>query len=133
MKISRRGLLQVGAGVAAVPIFSRIAKSETQSPPLSGPGERPLAERLAAYAAGLRYEDLDAATIERIKTLVIDTIGCGMGAWDERAVHACRAIALSVTGPATIIGTSRRTTIDMAAFANGAAFRFLDFNDTYVG
>src|SRR5947209_16222851 len=56
-----------------------------------------------------------------------------MGAWDERPVHACREIALSVSGPATIIGTTRRTTTDLAAFANGVAVRFLDFNDTYVG
>src|SRR5436309_10082125 len=34
---------------------------------------------------------------------------------------------------ATVIGTRRRTTPDLASFANGAAFRFLDFNDTYVG
>ena len=56
-----------------------------------------------------------------------------MGAWDERSVRACREIALSATGPATVIDTNRRTTAELAAFANGAAFRYLDFNDTYVG
>ena len=95
--------------------------------------EQPLAERLAAYAADLAFEDLDAATIERVKTMVIDTIGCGLGALDERPVRICREVALSVPGPATIIGTDRRTTPDLAAFANAAAFRYLDFNDTYVG
>ena len=35
--------------------------------------------------------------------------------------------------PATIIGTDRRTTADLATFANGAAFRYLDFNDTILG
>lgn len=108
----------------------RTAAAENPSRPASG---RSLAERLAAYASALRYEDLDAATLERVKTLVIDTIGCGMGAWEERPVRACREIALSVSGPATIIGTARRTTTDLAAFANGAAVRYLDFNDTYVG
>jgi 2-methylcitrate dehydratase len=99
----------------------------------SEPRARPLAERLAAYASALRYDDLDAATLERVKTLVIDTLGCGLGAWDERPVRACREIALSVDGPATIVGTMRRTTADLAAFANCAATRYLDFNDTYVG
>src|SRR5205085_6872656 len=33
----------------------------------------------------------------------------------------------------TVIGTRQRTTPDLAAFANGAAVRYLDFNDTYVG
>jgi 2-methylcitrate dehydratase len=130
MTIPRRRFLHLGAAAAGLPIVSRMARAESHpAQPLS----KPLAERLAAYALGLRYEDLDAATIERVKTLVIDTIGCGMGAWDERPVRACREIALSVTGPATIIGTTRRTTTDMAAFANGAAVRYLDFNDTYVG
>jgi 2-methylcitrate dehydratase len=88
---------------------------------------------LAAYAHALRYEDLDPATVERVKVHVIDTIGCGIGAFEERAVRICREIALAVPGTATVIGTGRRTTPDLASFANGAAFRFLDFNDTYVG
>src|SRR5215510_10861018 len=106
---------------------------DNPSPPLSPPRERPLAEQLAAYAHALRYDDLDATTVERIKVHVIDTIGCGIGAFQERAVGICREIALAVPGSATIIGTRRRTTPDLASFANGAAFRFLDFNDTYVG
>ena len=104
-----------------------------QPPSPSEQRERPLGDRLATYAHGLRYEDLDAATIERVKTHVIDTIGCGIGALDERPVRICREVALAVPGPATIIGTDRRSTPDLAAFANGAAARYLDFNDTYVG
>src|SRR5258706_13468182 len=134
MKIPRREFLSLSVGAMALPLASRVALAENHSKATLSEGrERPLAERLAAYAHDLRYEDLDAATIERAKTIVIDTIGCGVGAWDEQPVHACREIALSVTGPATVIGTTRRTTIDLAAFANGAAFRYLDFNDTYVG
>ena len=130
MTIPRRRLLQLGAGAAALPIVGHAAAAEKASQP--SPGQS-LAERLAAYVSALRYDDIDAATLERVKTLVIDSIGCAMGAWEERPVHACRQIALSVSGPATIIGTARRTTPDLAAFANGVAVRFLDFNDTYVG
>src|SRR5437588_3808330 len=106
---------------------------DNPSPPLPAARERPLAERLAAYAQALRYDDLDAVTVERVKVHVIDTIGCGIGAFEERAVGVCRKVALAVPGTATVIGTRRRTTPDLASFANGAAFRFLDFNDTYVG
>jgi 2-methylcitrate dehydratase len=133
MKIPRRRFLHLGAGATALPLLPRAAVAENQPPTSFELRERPLAERLAAYASGLRYDDLGAATIERVKTLVIDTIGCGFGAWDERSVRACREIALSVDGPATIIGTTRRTTSDLATFANCAAIRYLDFNDTYVG
>jgi len=118
-------------GLGGAAVWPLVARAQQSTKPAIG--ERPLAQRLAAYAYGLRYEDLDAATIERVKTLVIDTIGCGIGAWDEGPVRICREVALSVNGLATIIGTHRQTTTDMAAFANGAAFRYLDFNDTYVG
>src|SRR3954462_11874899 len=130
MNIPRRRFLHLGASAAALPMVGRAVAAEM--PPQLAPGQS-LAERLAAYASSLRYDDIDAATLERVKTLVIDTIGCGMGAWDERPVRACREIALSVNGPATVIGTNRRTTPELAAFANGAAFRYLDFNDAYVG
>jgi len=92
-----------------------------------------LAERLAAYAHALGSEDLDDETIERVKTHVVDTIGCGIGAFEERPVRICRDLALTVAGGATIIGTDKRSTVDLATFANCTAFRYLDFNDTYVG
>jgi 2-methylcitrate dehydratase len=101
--------------------------------PAARPQSASLAERLAAYAYGLRYEDLDAATVERVKAHVIDTLGCGIAALDERPVRICRDVALAVSGPSTVIGTGRRTTVDLASFANGAAFRYYDLNDAYVG
>src|SRR5262249_5146641 len=128
MNLPRRRFLHLAAGAAALPVTSSIAQAQDhQKMAASEERERPLADRLAAYAHGLRYEDLDGATIERVKTHVIDTIGCGVGALDERPVRICRDVALSVTGPATVVGTNRRTTADLAAFANGAAFRYLDF------
>src|SRR5262249_2715678 len=140
MNLPRRRFLHLAPGAAALPVTSSIAQPQAQAQAqdhqtmaASEERERPLADRLAAYAHGLRYEDLDGATIERVKTHVIDTIGCGVGALDEKPVRICREVALSVTGPASVIGTNRRTTADLAAFANGAAFRYLDFNDTYVG
>src|SRR4029077_5396933 len=70
---------------------------------------------------------------ERVKVHLIDSLGCGVAALNDKAVRICREIALPVTGSSTIIGTSHRTTPDLSAFANGAAVRYLDFNDTYVG
>jgi 2-methylcitrate dehydratase len=134
MKLPRRAFLHLVASAAALPAASAIVHAQCGPPAQApGPSVRPLAERLAAYADGLRYENLDAATIERVKTLVIDTIGCGIGAFDEPPVGICRHVALAAGGNSTIIGTDRRTTPDLASFANGAAFRYFDFNDTYTG
>jgi 2-methylcitrate dehydratase len=93
---------------------------------------RPLAERLAQYAYSLRYEDLDADTIERIKMHLIDSLGCAVAAFDEETVRICREIAVNAAGAATVVGTRNRTTPDLAAFANGAAIRNYDLNDVYI-
>jgi len=124
----------VVAGMAALGIAS-LTRRAVAAPAVSAASVRPLAERLAAYAHALRYDDLDAATIERVKSHVIDTIGCGIAAFDEPPVRICRDVALSSAGggAATVIGTSRRTSPDLASFANGAAFRYYDLNDVYVG
>ncbi len=126
--ISRRRAI---AGMAAFGLLGVAPRA--LGAPAGSPDSPALADRLAAYADRLRYEDLDAATIERIKTHVVDTIGCGIGAFEERPVRICRDVALAVAGPATVLGTHRRTTPELATFANCAAFRYLDFNDSYVG
>jgi 2-methylcitrate dehydratase len=128
--IPRRHLL---AGMAALGLggLGSRAAAETTS--------HPLADRLAAYADALRYSDLNATTIEAVKSHLIDTLGCGLAAFDERPVRICREVVGgsvaangSATGGATIIGTDRRVSPDLAAFANGAAARYYDLNDVYV-
>jgi 2-methylcitrate dehydratase len=129
MKLTRRTVLRLGAAATTLPLTATIAGSTT----VRAADAPPLARRLADYALALRYEDLDPATIERAKIHLIDSVGCGIAALHEPAVKICREIALPVAGVSTIIGTSHRTTAELAAFANGAAIRYLDFNDTYVG
>jgi 2-methylcitrate dehydratase len=122
----RRDFLHLAVGGLALQLPTLVA---------AAPATRaPLAERLAAYAAALSYEDLDAETIERVKAHLIDTLGCGIAAFNEEPVRTCREVAL--TGAASnsiVLGTSKRTSPDLASFANGAAFRFYDLNDSYVG
>lgn len=123
-KLTRRKFLHRVAGAATVALAPRIARAQTT---------RPLSERLADYAHQLRYDDLDVATIEQVKSLVIDTLGCGIAAFDERPVRICRVVALSVgDGVSTVIGTNRRSTPDLASFANAAAFRYGELNDVYA-
>jgi 2-methylcitrate dehydratase len=124
MKLARRKILALGAGVALLPAYVRGAAADTA--PL-------LAERLADYALALRYEDLDATTIERVKSHIVDSFACAIAAFDEPAVRTCRAMALAIgDGPSTVFGTARRSTPDLASFANGAAIRYYDLNDAYA-
>lgn len=92
------------------------------------------ADRLAAYADQLRFSDLDSTTIEAVKTHLIDSLGCALAALDERPVRICREVALATQGgAATVLGSDKKTSPDLAAFANGVAVRYFDLNDIYVG
>src|ERR1700753_780666 len=138
MKLNRRGVLHrvMHLGAPAFPfaaVTPAILASKQADAANGAPSAAvPLARRLADYALQLRYEDLDPATIERVRIHLIDSLGCGIAALNEGPVRICREMALPVTGPSTVIGTNSRSTAELAAFANGAAIRFLDFNDTYA-
>jgi 2-methylcitrate dehydratase len=130
MQLPRRKFLHLAAGAGALPFAWSFARADDATPS----ARRSLAARLAAYADGLRYDDLDEATVESVKVHIIDALGCGLAAFDEKPVRICRDVALANRGgSATVIGTNRRTSPDLAAFANGAAIRYLDLNDAYVG
>ena len=134
MALPRRTFLSLAASAGALPALPRLAAAQAPAKPEPAKAARPLAERLAAYADQLRYEDLDPATIERVKAFVIDALGCGIAAFDEKPVQICRDLALVPGGGASsVIGTNKRTTPDLASFANGAAIRYYDLNDVYVG
>ena len=91
--------------------------------------------RLTSYAEKLRFEDLPPETVHQVKRLMVDSIGCAIGAFTSEPAKAARGLAVSVTGKraATLIGTRDRSTPDLAAFANGTMVRYLDFNDAYGG
>jgi len=93
-----------------------------------------LAERLSRYAANLKYEDLPPDVIHEAKRRLIDSLGCAMGAYPSEPATIARKLASTVTSttPATVVGTSTGTSPEMAAFANGVHFRYLDYNDTYL-
>jgi 2-methylcitrate dehydratase len=92
-------------------------------------------QMLAAYASQLGYADLSAAAIHAAKRSLIDSIGCAFGAFHAEPVRALRRLAgrASAVQPATVIGTEIRSTPELAAFANAAMVRYLDFSDDYFG
>jgi 2-methylcitrate dehydratase len=130
MDLDRRVLLAGLAGVAAAPALAQPASVAVKS----GAGEAPLAARLADYIDSARVADLDGPTLERAKVHLLDSLGCGLAAFQEGTVSAVRELALaSGANAATILGTKHRTTLEWAAFANGASIRADDINDVYVG
>ncbi|MPS28128.1 MAG: MmgE/PrpD family protein [Alcaligenaceae bacterium] len=91
--------------------------------------------RLADFAAGLRFEHLDASVAHDCKRRLIDALGCGVAAFDAPPSRIARKLAARVELPdgAPVLGTARRTLPELAAFANGVMIRYLDGNDTFPG
>ena len=93
-----------------------------------------IAAHLAEYTRSLCYDHLAPAVIHEVKRRLLDSLGCAFGAWSAPPCRIARRLVQSVKVPrgATVWGTNHQTTPDLAAFANGALVRYLDFNDTYL-
>ena len=93
-----------------------------------------LANRLAEYSKSVSYRQLAPEVVHEVKRRILDSLGCAIGAWNAAPCRIARRLAQSVKikGGATLWGTGHKTLPDLAAFANGALIRYLDFNDTYL-
>ncbi len=91
-------------------------------------------EYLSDYACRLTYDDLSPEAAHQVKRTLIDTLGCGVGAFDSEPPYIARRMASRVQGnpPARILCTSQNTSTDLAAFANTVLIRYLDCNDAYA-
>jgi 2-methylcitrate dehydratase len=80
------------------------------------------------------YRDLGDEVLHELKRRVVDSLGCAIGAYNEEPTRIARAVSESVkaTRGATLLGTRRRTSPDLAAFVNGIMIRYFDYNDTYL-
>jgi 2-methylcitrate dehydratase len=92
---------------------------------------RTVLEDLGAWVAAMRYQDLPAGTVKKAKFLLLDTLGCAIGAVDAGPVRIAQKVVAARGGnpQATVIGTDWKTSCDEAAFLNAMAIRYLDFND----
>ena len=89
-------------------------------------------ERLAAFVSARTWDDISSAGRGALKIRVLDALGCALGALGGPPVQAVRAEVdeLGGTPRCTLIGGGRSAP-DRAALLNGAAVRYLDFNDSY--
>jgi 2-methylcitrate dehydratase len=94
-----------------------------------------LAEKLANWTYRLKYGDLTKDAIHECKRRFIDSLGTSLGAFHSAPATIARRTAQAVPAKAhgaIVLGIPHRTTPDLAAFANGAHIRYLDYNDTYL-
>ncbi|MFD6349612.1 MmgE/PrpD family protein [Streptomyces roseolus] len=88
-----------------------------------------LVERLAAFTADSDFDRLPADVVEESKRIILDSLGCALGAVDEpkgRIGIEYGRMTGGAGGDATIIGTGDRVSVFGAAFANGELINTLD-------
>jgi len=72
----------------------------------------------------------DVATVAR--QCVLDWFACAIAGSAEPLAEILRDEVVDADGPASVIGTDRRTGVRAAALVNGAAGHALDFDDTHT-
>ncbi len=95
----------------------------------------PLIRRVAEFVDALSFEALAPEAVVAARRLVLDSLGCALGAAQAQPVRQLyRSLpGLDATGPGTTVclGSGRRATVEAATAINGAMLRYLDFMDVY--
>jgi 2-methylcitrate dehydratase PrpD len=91
------------------------------------------AQRIAAWAAGLRAEDVPDDVREAVELHALDAAGCALAAYGVGEGAAVRALATEEGGApqATAIGLPDRVPAAGAALVNGTLAHSLDYDDTH--
>jgi len=96
-------------------------------------GGNPYTSGLARFVAGLRYDDIPAEVKERIKLLMLDSLGCALfGAeleWSRILMETLRAVDSS-TG-CGVWGTALRLSPPHAALVNGTLVQSFELDDVH--
>jgi 2-methylcitrate dehydratase len=95
--------------------------------------EKTMVEQLADWATAKTFADLTDADLAALKGRVLDALGCAIGGLHSNVLQDIRRLTqtISPTGAVTLIGGGNSAPDD-ATFYNGAAVRYLDYNDSYL-
>lgn len=93
-------------------------------------------QQLGEFIAKLRFESLPEAVVAQACDIVLDTVGCAIGAWRDDPEKGKIATQLAATFRAAPIaaiwgGGGARTDPALAAMANGILANAADFDDTH--
>jgi len=127
----REFITLVGGAAAGLAPAWRGGVARAQTAPKSGGRGPTVAQDIARWVVALRYEELPPDVIARAKRVLLDTLGCALGAIGAEPVQAAqRVVALQGGNPhSTVLGLGRKASCDQAAFLNAMAMRYFDYND----
>jgi len=88
---------------------------------------------MSQWAADLRFEDLAPEAVYQAKRLLLDSMGCALGGYQQHDVAIALEVLNEIAGPgtATVIGTGLQVDAVSASLANALMIRCMDYNDIY--
>ncbi|WP_201832575.1 MmgE/PrpD family protein [Microvirga zambiensis] len=92
--------------------------------------------RLAAFAAGLKFEHIDPAARERCVDLFVDWLGSALSGRKQRAISAIETVARAMgpqDGPSEVLTSGGSSTPLFAAMINAAASHISEQDDVHNG
>ena len=92
-----------------------------------------IAQFLADFLVGCRYEDIPDETIEKVKHYVIDVLGCMVGSSREKQAEILKAVLDDQGGnqQSSVIAGGYKTSAINAALINGTQGHMFDFDDDH--
>jgi 2-methylcitrate dehydratase PrpD len=93
----------------------------------------PFSTELGRWASRLAFESLPPDVIENTKLRVMDVIGLALAGAETPFGRSVRdaTIAMSPSGPCTVLGFGDKVGVGSAAFANGGFSQALEYDDTH--
>lgn len=89
--------------------------------------------RMARWAAGVTYDDLGDRAKHEARRFLLDSLGCAFGGLRQEDAEIALGVLDDIggKGPATILGTGKKTDPVTASLANALMIRIMDYNDIY--
>src|SRR3990172_213134 len=93
--------------------------------------DNPYTRGIASFVSGLRYENIPAEVLSRIKLLILDGLGCGIyGTLPEHSKILINTLArLDSSIECGVWGTRQRLSAPHAALANGSMIQGFELDD----
>ncbi|MCR6672610.1 MmgE/PrpD family protein [Devosia ginsengisoli] len=93
----------------------------------------PYTRAVAEFVSGLRYEDIPETVRERLKLLILDSLGCALYGANLEWSHILHKTlgAVDTSSSAAIWGTNRRISTPHAALINGTQVQGFELDDVH--
>ena len=100
---------------------------------MSGASNNPHTRAIAQFISQIRYEDIPAEVIARIKLLILDSLGCALYGSDLEWSRILRATLakLDTTKACRVWGTPERLSAPHAALVNGTLIQSFELDDVH--